>query len=125
MSTFSRVVAGALFGLTIPFWAQGVAAQNDSPPRLAPLSDQKLDYATAALDDLSSLQQNYQDKAVAATPAGRGRLHEEFNQAAIKTIREHGLSVKEYAAFLDAAKNDPEVHEKVFQRIRRWRTHKG
>lgn len=124
MSTFSRVVAGALFGLTIPFWAQGVAAQNNSLAQLAPLTDQKLDYAIAALDDLSSLQQNYQYKA-AATPADRGRLLEEFNQAAIKTIREHGLSVKEYATFLEAAKNDPEVHEKVFQRIRRWRTHKG
>src|SRR6478672_6702187 len=100
MSTFSRVVAGTLFGLALPFCAQGVAAQNDSPVQLAPFTDQKLDYATAVLDDVSTLQRTYEDKAAAASPADRGRILEERNQAVIKTIREHGLSVKEYAAFL-------------------------
>jgi DNA-nicking Smr family endonuclease len=92
---------------------------------LAPYTDQKLDDAAAALDQVSTLQQSYQDKAVAATPADRDRILEEGNQAVTKAVREHGFSVKEYAAFLTAAKNDPGVHEKVFQRIRRWRTHKG
>ena len=131
MSTFRRVVAGTILGLTLPFWAHGAAAQNDAPSSRSPeqlslgLTDQKLDDAAAALDHVSNLQQRYQDKAATAPPADRDRILEEGNQAVTKAVTEHGLSVKEYAAFLSAAKNDPEVHEKVFQRIRRWRIHKG
>ena len=131
MSTFSRVVAGTVFSLALPCWAEGVAAQSDSSSSRSPaqqsleLTDQKLDDAAAALDQVSNLQQSYQDKAAAATPADRDRILEESTQAVAKAVTQHGLTVKEYAAFLNAAKNDPEVHEKVFQRIRRWRTHKG
>jgi len=132
MGIFNRVIAGIVFSLTLAFLAHGVVAQSNSPSSRAAaqlslddLTDQKLDNAAAALDHVSNLQQSYQDKAAAATPADRDRILEEGHQAVTKAITEHGWSVKEYAAFLNAAKNDPEVHEKVFQRIRRWRTHKG
>jgi Domain of unknown function (DUF4168) len=45
------------------------------------------------------------------------RIAEEGNKAMEKAITDQGLSVEEYTAILNAAQNDPDVGDKLVQRL--------
>ena len=42
----------------------------------------------------------------------------EFKLQALKMVTDQGLSVEEYDSILEVAQNDPDVREKIRQRIR-------
>jgi hypothetical protein len=101
-------------------------AQPPSPRPSAPdvsnhpadISDQKLDAAAAAIERVASLKQDYQQRITAAAPAEKQRISDEAMSAIAKAVVDQGLSIEEYISILDLAQSDPDVHEKILQRIR-------
>ena len=84
---------------------------SEQPPNI---TDQKLDAAAA----VASLKQDYQQRIAVAAPADKERILNEAVNALAKAVTDHGLSVEEYVSFLVVAQNDPDVREKIRQRIR-------
>jgi hypothetical protein len=82
------------------------------------ISDQKLDAAAAAIVQVASLKQDYQQRIAAAAPSDKERIANEAINALAKAVADQGLSVEEYDSILEVAQNDPEVREKIRQRIR-------
>jgi predicted TIM-barrel fold metal-dependent hydrolase len=82
------------------------------------ISDQKLDAAAAAIERVASLKQDYQQRIAAAAPADKERILNEAVNALAKAVTDQGLSLEEYDSILEVAQNDPDVREKIRQRIR-------
>ena len=83
------------------------------------LSDQKLKAVATALERVSSLQDEYQQRiAKTEAPAEKERIVAEGNKELTKAVTEQGLSVEEYASILDMAQDDHEIRDKLLQRIR-------
>ena len=101
-------------------------AQAPSPASPAPdrseqspsIPDQKLVAAATALQQVAGLKRDYQQRVDAATSeSDKQRLVEEANSALTKAVTDQGLSVEEYAAIMVIAQNDPQVREKILQRL--------
>ena len=110
------IAAGFLF---VP--AVNAQVQPSSPglSEQAPnIPDQKLDAAAAAIERVASLKQDYQQRIAVAAPADKERMLNEAVNALAKAVADQGLSVEEYVSFLVVAQNDPDVPEKIRQRIR-------
>jgi Domain of unknown function (DUF4168) len=99
------------------FWPNHL---RGGPSTSAPnLSDQKLSAAAAALERVVSLQNDYGQRiAEAEAPAEKERIVAEAKNELTKAVTEQGLSVEEYASILDKARDDPEIRDKILQRIR-------
>jgi hypothetical protein len=82
------------------------------------IPDQKLDAAAAAIERVTNLKQDYQQRIAVAAPADKERILYEAVNALAKAVTDSGLSVEEYVSFLVVAQNDPDVREKFRQRIR-------
>jgi hypothetical protein len=105
------------------FFVPVASAQVQSPsPGLSQqpqnIPDQKLDAAAAAIERVASLKQDYQQRIAAAAPADKERILNEAVNALAKAVTDQGLSVEEYDSILEVAQNDPDVREKIRQRIR-------
>jgi len=87
---------------------------SEQPPNIP---DQKLDAAAAAIEHVASLKRDYQQRIAAAAPADKERILNEAVNALAKAVTDQGLSVEEYVSFLVVAQNDPDVREKIRQRI--------
>jgi hypothetical protein len=81
------------------------------------IPDQKLDAAAAAVQRVTSLKQDYQERIDAAAPADKKRILNEAQSALEKAVTDQGLSVEEYNSILEVAQNDPGVRAKIRQRI--------
>jgi hypothetical protein len=89
-----------------------------SPPQQAPsITDQKLDQTAAAIKRVVSVKQDYQQRIAAAAPSDKDRIAEEGRKELAKAVTDQGLSVGEYAAILEVAQKDPDVLQKLKQRI--------
>jgi len=84
----------------------------------ANVSDQKLDAAAAALQRVVDLKADYQHRIDSASSSDRQRIAEEGSNALMKAVTDQGLSVEEYSSILTVAQNDPDVRQKILQRIR-------
>jgi Domain of unknown function (DUF4168) len=98
-------------------------AQVQSPPPGSPdqtlsISDQKLDAAAAAMKEVASVKEDYEQRIEAAAPSDKQRIANEANNALVQAVTDKGLSVEEYTLILAMAQRDPEVREKIVQRIR-------
>ena len=105
----------------LPLAAANAQVQPPSPglsEQTPNISDQKLDAAAAAIEQVASLKQDYQQRIAAAAPADRERIASEAMDALAKAVTDQGLSVEEYDSILEVAQNDPDVREKIRQRIR-------
>ena len=89
-----------------------------TPSQSAPISDEKLNAAAAAIGQVATIQQSYESKIAAASPSDKQRLAKEQNDALEKAVTDQGLSVDEYNSIIRTAQNDPTVREKLTQRIR-------
>jgi regulator of protease activity HflC (stomatin/prohibitin superfamily) len=124
MQLFPRSLVAAILTagwyLFIP--TVNVLAQAPSPgPSISArdLSDQKLKAVAAALQRVASLRKDYEQRIVEAeAPAEKERIVAEANKELPKAVTEQGLSVEEYSAILDAARDDPEVRDRLFQHVR-------
>ena len=125
MQQLTRTLATAAFAATCVFGvpAIGAQAQSQAPvpdasaqPRDIP--DQKLDAAVAAMQQVASLRQSYQQRLETAPPSDKERIADEANMALQKAVTDKGLSVDEYSEILTTAQSDPKVRGKILQRIR-------
>ena len=110
------IAAGFLF-----FPAANAQVQSSSPSlseQPPNIPDQKRDAAAAAIERVASLKQDYQQRIAVAAPADKERMLNEAVNALAKAVADQGLSVEEYVSFLVVAQNDPNVREKIRQRIR-------
>jgi Domain of unknown function (DUF4168) len=121
-----RPVAAAAFMAAAQLCIPAANAQNASPPSALPeqstpapqLSDQKLDAAAAALGQVASLLHDYQQRLQqAADQSEKQRIADEGNSALKKAVEDQGLSVEEYNSIIVVAQNDPEVRQKILQRM--------
>ena len=102
--------------------APSVNAQVQSPSPGATdqpsnIPDQKLDAAAAAVQRVTTLTQDYQQRITAAAPDDKERIVNEANGALVKAVIDQGLSVEEYNSILEVAQNDPGVRAKIRQRM--------
>ena len=105
--------------LSVP--AANAQVQSPSPglsDQSPNISDQKLDAVATAIERVASLKQDYQQRIAAAAPSDKERIANEAINALAKAVIDQGLSLEEYDSILQMAQNDPEVREKIRQRIR-------
>ena len=86
-------------------------------PPSAPISDDKLNAAAAAIGQVATIRQSYESKIAAAPASDKQRLTNEANDALTKAVTDQGLSVDEYNSIMRTAQNDPAVRQKLTQRI--------
>ncbi len=100
--------------------AANAQAQSPSPgpSQSQNISDEKLDAAAAAMEQVSSVKQNYQQRIEAAAPSEKQRITEEAENALEKAVTGQGLSIEEYTSIIVVAQRNPEVREKILQRVR-------
>jgi hypothetical protein len=120
-----RVGFAALTAASLFFVPSGyVHAQSPSPGTTgrssspSTIPDQKLDAAAAAIQRVTSVQQNYQKQVAEAPPSDKQRIVQEANGAIEKAITDQGLSLQEYNSILSTAQSDETVHTKLLQRLR-------
>jgi hypothetical protein len=118
MQLFKRRLATAIFtvGCYLSVPAVNVPAQSSppGPTTSAPdLSDQKLSAVAVAMKRIVDLEKDYQQRIAEAQKRIMAEAHDEF----IKAVTEQGLSVEEYASILEAAQENPEIRDKIRQRI--------
>jgi hypothetical protein len=124
MRLFTRSLVAAILTagcyLSIPTVNVLAQAPSQGPSISArDLSDQKLNVVATALQRVASLRKDYGQRiAEAEAPAEKERIVAEANKELTKAVTEQGLSVDEYASILDAARDNPEVREKLFQHVR-------
>jgi hypothetical protein len=87
-------------------------------PQVPNISDQKLDAVAIALVIVTRLRQDYQEQIAGAAPSERERIADEGNSALDKAVTDQGLSVEEFNTIIVVAQNDPNVREKILQRLR-------
>lgn len=120
MRPLAAAVLTATWLLSVP--AANAQAQSQYPSSPGPsdqtpnIPDQKLN--AAALEQVASVKNNYQQRIEAAAPSDRERIADEANNALVEAVTDQGLSVEEYTSILVGAQNDAEVREKILQRIR-------
>ena len=86
-------------------------------PPSAPISDDKLNAAAAAIGQVTTIRESYESKIAAAPASDKQRLTNEANDALTKAVTDQGLSVDEYNSIIRTAQNDPAVRQKLTQRI--------
>jgi len=120
LTAVALVLAGHF--LVAPAGAQ--APSSSPPPSASPpspsanVSDQKLDATAAAMQRVVSLKADYQEKLKTAPEADRDGIAAEAGDALKKAVTDQGLSVEEYSSILTVAQNDPDVRDKILQRLR-------
>ena len=124
MRLFTRPLAATILTagcyLSIPTVNVLAQAPSPGPSTSAPdLSDQKLSATATAMERVASLQKDYRQRlAEAEAPAEKERIVAEANKELTKAVAEQGLSVEEYTSILDAARDNPEIRDKLIQHIR-------
>jgi Domain of unknown function (DUF4168) len=119
MCPLGAVVLTCAWLLPVP--AANTQAQSPAPgpsDQTANIPDQKLDAAAAAIKQVASVRENYQQRIEAAPASGKQSIADEAKNALVKAITDQGLSLEEYTSILVVAQNDPVVREKILQRIR-------
>jgi hypothetical protein len=120
--TLTPSLTAAVLAVT---WFYAVPASSayaqSQPPGLSDqtsnVPDQKLDAAAAAIKQLATVREDYEQRIKAAEPTDRERIAEEAKTALAKAITDQGLSLPEYTSILVIARNDPDVQEKILQRL--------
>jgi hypothetical protein len=121
MRLFTRPLAAAILAAGCCSATVNVLAQSNPPGPSSPaaeLSDQKLNAVAAALQRVASLHNDYRQRLAEAEPAEKERIVAEAHDEFTKAVTEQGLSVEEYATILDMAQDNPEIRDKLLQRIR-------
>jgi hypothetical protein len=114
---FAAVIMAVACLISIPS-ANG-QAQSPTPSEQTPsISEQRLDQMAAAIKQVTSVKQDYEQRIAAAAPSEQERLAGEANGALEKAVTDQGLSVEEFNTIMVVAQNDSDVREKIRQRLR-------
>jgi Domain of unknown function (DUF4168) len=123
-----RLLAAAVLGVVwlLPLPTAHAQNQPQNHPQILPpdqsasstISDQKLSAAAAAMGQVSTIRQSYEQRIADAPSPVKERLADEANDALEKAVTDQGLSVDEYNNILRTAQNDPAIRRQLAQRIR-------
>jgi hypothetical protein len=103
---------------TQPPQADTPQAQSSAPANPAEsIPDQKLDAAAAAMQRVATLKRDYLQLLQATPTDDQPRIVNEASDAIEKAVTDQGLSVEEYTTILEQAQKDPQVREKIIERI--------
>jgi hypothetical protein len=94
--------------------------QAQSPAQTNPaasIPDQKLDAAAAAMQRIANLERDYLQLLEDTPPDDQPRIDNEAGMAVEKAITDQGLSVEEYTTIVKMAQNDPQVRQKIIERL--------
>jgi len=91
---------------------QGQSTQSPAIP------DQKLDATATALERVTSVKQDYQQRLNSAAADDQQRIAAEANDAMSKAVTDQGLSLDEFNSIIRVAQSDPDVREKILQRVK-------
>jgi hypothetical protein len=96
------------------------ASPSTSPDLANPaaITDEKLDKTAAAIKRVIGIQQDFEERLASASEPDRKNIENDAVKAVTKAINDQGLSVDEYSTILDVAQNDPDVRQKIVQRIK-------
>ena len=115
-------LAAAIAGVFVPSVPALSAQEKPQGEAMEPIQqdipDQKLDAAAAAMQQVASQKQAYQEQFDAAPQADKERIANEASAALTKIVTDKGLSIDEYSAIIAMAQNDPVVRGKILDRIR-------
>jgi hypothetical protein len=92
-------------------------AQSPAQTDPAAIPDQKLDAAAAAIQRISSLKRDYLQLLEDAPPDDQPRIVNEASNAIEKALTDQGLSVEEYTTIVEMAQNNPQVRQKIIERM--------
>jgi hypothetical protein len=95
-------------------------AQSPSPEASNPaanISEQKLDATAAAVERVASIKQDYQQRIATAPPGDKERIAEEAISELSKAVTDQGLTVAEYTSILEVAQANPDVRQKIRERL--------
>lgn len=85
----------------------------------ANVSDDMVAKVGAAVGQVAMLRQEYTERVEAAqNDEEREQLAEKAQQAAVKCIRDQGISVSEYNQIVSAAEDNPELEERLLSAAR-------
>ena len=118
-----RIFAATALGAAWLAAAPAVIAQTQQPAKPAPgqaaqaIPDEKLDKAAAATVQVASLSRDYREQLAVAPQSDKQRIVDEANNAIEKAITQQGLSLQEYSSIMEEARNNPEVHQKILDRL--------
>jgi Domain of unknown function (DUF4168) len=116
MSLIVAFAAGYLLSAPVP----SAQAQTPSPglsKDSSAISEQKLDAAAIAIERVARLKENYEQRIAVAPPADKERIAAEAIHAFSKAVTDQGLSIGEYNSILEVAQGNPEVADKIRQRL--------
>jgi uncharacterized protein DUF4168 len=122
MRASMRSLAAAIISGTCLLLPSVALPQTQSPtPGVsepsATISDEKLDATAAAVIRVAALKEQYEQRIAAAPTAQQEGIAKEAISAMAKAVVEQGLSLEEYTAILQTAQKEPEIRDKIRQRI--------
>jgi hypothetical protein len=97
-------------------------AQTQAPAEQAPnataIPDQKLDATATALQRVTDVRRTYEEKLSSASGDEQQRIVSEANDAMSKAVTDQGISLAEFDSIIRVAQSDPDLREKILQRVR-------
>jgi hypothetical protein len=84
---------------------------------VASVPNQKLEAAAAAMQRMANLKRDYLQLLEDASPEDQRRIANEANYAIEQAIIDQGLSTEEFVAIVEMAQNDPQVRQKIVERM--------
>jgi glucose/arabinose dehydrogenase len=98
--------------------AQPPAPQPGPAPGAAEVSDEQLERFADAYTEVAQLRDEYTQQIIQAEDPDRAtELQQEANERMIEAVEEKGLSVGEYNMIAEAMDRDPELQERVLQKL--------
>jgi hypothetical protein len=94
--------------------------QAQSPAQTNPaesIPSQKLDAAATAMQRIARLKRDYLQVLGDTPPDDQPRIVKEASNAIEKAVTDQGLSVEEYTTIVEMAQSDPQVRQKIIERL--------
>jgi curli biogenesis system outer membrane secretion channel CsgG len=97
---------------------QAPSAQSPSAQSPAGIPEQKLASVAVAVQKVTTIRRDYEQKMSGASGADQQRIATEANTALSKAVTDQGLSLDEFNSIVRMAQNDPGMREKILQKMK-------
>lgn len=97
---------------------QAPSAQTPSAQSPTAIPEQKLASVAVAVQKVTTIRRDYEQKMSGASGADQQRIATEANTALSKAVTDQGLSLDEFNSIVRMAQNDPGMREKILQKMK-------
>ena len=97
---------------------QAPSAQSPGAQSPAVIPEQKLASVAMAVQKVTTIRRDYEQKLSGASGADQQRIATEANTALSKAVTDQGLSLDEFNSIVRMAQNDPGMREKILQKMK-------